>query len=81
MRQLATYDARDSIPTIVTAQRILTVDTERPEAEAFLTGELGRLRSVAVAPDGSLWVGTSNTDGRGDPDGRDDRIVRIAIFA
>ncbi|GAA3528845.1 oxidoreductase [Aeromicrobium flavum] len=48
---------------------------------AFLTGELGRLRSVAVAPDGSLWVGTSNTDGRGRPDRRDDRIVRVAIFA
>lgn len=49
-------------------------------ATAFLTGELGRLRSVAVAPDGALWVGTSNTDGRGDPRRQDDRIVRIAIF-
>ncbi|MBL3686267.1 amidohydrolase [Leucobacter zeae] len=37
MRQLATYDARDSEPTIVTADRILTVDESRPEAEAMLT--------------------------------------------
>jgi glucose/arabinose dehydrogenase len=29
---------------------------------AFLTGEYGRLRTVQVAPDGALWVTTSNTD-------------------
>ncbi len=57
----------------------LSGDAAGGESKAFLTGELGRLRSVAVAPDGSLWVGTSNTDGRGDPDGRDDRIVRVVI--
>src|SRR5690606_22559474 len=49
-------------------------------ATAFLTGELGRLRSVAVAHDGAMWGGTSNTDGRGDPRRQDDRIVRFAIF-
>lgn len=45
----------------------------------FLVDELGRLRSVAVAPDGSLWVGTSNTDGRGEPRRGDDRLVRVVI--
>ena len=39
MRSLATYDARNSAPTIVTAERILTVDESRPEAEAMLTAE------------------------------------------
>lgn len=43
----------------------------------FFVGEYGRMRTVAVAPDGRLWVMTSNTDGRGFPDGKDDRILLV----
>jgi glucose/arabinose dehydrogenase len=47
------------------------------EATVVLDG-LGRLRHVEVAPDGSLWVLTSNTF-RGDPREGDDRIVRVPL--
>ncbi|WP_238162010.1 PQQ-dependent sugar dehydrogenase [Kribbella antibiotica] len=49
------------------------------EPQAFFEGEYGRLRTVEVAPDGSLWVTTSNTDGRGESREGDDRILRVTI--
>ncbi|HEX2063551.1 MAG TPA: PQQ-dependent sugar dehydrogenase [Acidimicrobiales bacterium] len=46
--------------------------------EVLLDERLGRLRDVAVGPDGAVYLATSNRDGRGSPDEGDDRIVRIA---
>jgi glucose/arabinose dehydrogenase len=49
------------------------------EPQDFFVGDYGRLRTVVVAPDGSLWLSTSNRDGRGDPAAEDDRILRVAL--
>lgn len=49
------------------------------QPESFFVGEYGRLRTVVVAPDGSLWLATSNRDGRGRPAGEDDRILRVTL--
>ncbi len=63
-----------------TSLRRLTFDARGSVTgeEVLLAGELGRVRDVAVGPDGAVYVATSNKDGRGRPDDGDDRIVRIS---
>ncbi|MDT4941789.1 MAG: hypothetical protein QOJ34_1878, partial [Pseudonocardiales bacterium] len=36
----------------------------------------GRLRTVVAAPDGALWLTTSNRDGAGTPVAADERVIR-----
>jgi glucose/arabinose dehydrogenase len=45
--------------------------------DSLLVSLYGRLRDVLVAPNGDVYVATSNRDGRGSPSREDDRILRI----
>lgn len=69
--------------TIVIANlrgRVLrAVPVADPSTSTDLTTEYGRLRDVTVGPDGTLFVLTNNTDGRGSPGEGDDRIVSLAV--
>jgi glucose/arabinose dehydrogenase len=60
-------------------ERLWQVPLDGGEPRAWLEGELGRLRTVEPAGDGGLWLLTSDTDGRGDVDGGDDRLLRLAL--
>jgi glucose/arabinose dehydrogenase len=61
-------------------QVLRAVPVADPSAATDLyVGEYGRLRDVTLAPDGSLWILTSNTDGRGDPADGDDRILSVDV--
>jgi glucose/arabinose dehydrogenase len=56
----------------------IDVDGRRARHPAdFFVGTYGRMRTVVVAPDGNLWVTTSNRDGRGTPAAQDDRILLV----
>jgi len=53
--------------------------TDAGKPKAHFARDHGRIRNVAVAGDGSLWMTTSNTDGRQTPGKNDDKILRVAL--
>jgi glucose/arabinose dehydrogenase len=56
--------------------RVRLMGTKASKLSSVLRGH-GRIRTVVRAPDGTLWVSTSNRDGRGLPRDGDDRIIRL----
>ncbi|WP_344619925.1 PQQ-dependent sugar dehydrogenase [Dactylosporangium salmoneum] len=58
-------------------KRLWKVGLNGQQPRALLVGSYGRLRTVASAPDGTLWVMTSNRDGSGAPASTDDRILQL----
>jgi glucose/arabinose dehydrogenase len=91
VRPLATWSTDDASPSGIAVvgdrvyvaclrgRKLYRVGRDGGDPARLLSGEYGRLRTVAQAPDGSLWVITSNTDGRADPRRGDDRILRVRI--
>ncbi len=59
-------------------------DKQLGEPKEFFKGKFGRLRKATLAPDGTLWLITSNRDGRGGwssggGNPKDDRIIRVPL--
>lgn len=67
------------VMTTLRASHLYAVDLQDPglqTSDIILSGT-GRIRDVAQAPDGSLYILTSNTDGKGFPTDDDDRLLRV----
>ena len=64
--------------TSLRAANLYQLDLEEglKSQKSILSG-VGRIRDVVSGEDGSLYVITSNTDGKGFPDGTDDKLLRI----
>lgn len=63
-------------------ERLLTIQVDAAGtavATPYYTGAYGRLRDVSAGADGSLWILTDNTDGRGSPQAGDDRILQVGL--
>lgn len=53
-------------------------DKQIANVEPILT-EWGRIRNIYEAEDGSIYVMTNNRDGRGDPQSKDDKLIRLKL--
>jgi glucose/arabinose dehydrogenase len=58
-------------------ERLYRVGLDGRTPTPLLVGAYGRLRTVERAPDGSLWLLTSNRDGRGEATADDDQILSL----
>ena len=87
------YDS-DAIPlwkgkllmTTLKTGRLMVFDlsddgTEIDRASIYFPYEFGRIRDVCVAPDGRVFISTSNRDVQGAPRPGDDRIIEISSSA
>lgn len=53
--------------------------TNRRRKVRYFSGRFGRIRTVEKAPDGTLWITTSNRDGRHAAGAGDDRVIRLRL--
>jgi glucose/arabinose dehydrogenase len=66
----------DILLAALKAKQLRLVELPTDSERNILTG-FGRIRDVVEAPDGSLYVATSNRDGRALPEQGDDKILKI----
>lgn len=61
-------------------ERLWSVTTQDgPDAREWFRGEFGRIRDVIPGADGTLWMLTGNTDGRGRPRDGDDKLLQVPL--
>jgi len=71
---VTSLDGKDLLSAPLTVKNgTLSVGAFTPQ----LKGTYGRLDTVVAAPDGSLWLTTSNRDGHGTPISDDERVLHI----
>ncbi|OGY43348.1 MAG: hypothetical protein A3J62_03185 [Candidatus Buchananbacteria bacterium RIFCSPHIGHO2_02_FULL_38_8] len=51
---------------------------ENKEFKTHFFQDFGRLRAAVIGPDGFIYLSTSNKDGRGEINQRDDKIIRVS---
>jgi glucose/arabinose dehydrogenase len=56
-----------------------TGDGDVVSALPWFQNTVGRLRDVIAGPEGTVWLLTNNTDGRGEPRQGDDRILQLPL--
>jgi glucose/arabinose dehydrogenase len=60
-------------------ERLWVISPGATRARAFFVGTFGRLRDAVPGPNGTLWLLTNNTDGRGFPHSGDDRLLQVKL--
>ena len=61
-------------------ERLWAVNPGTPTtAVDYFSDSFGRIRDVIPGPDGTLWMMTNNTDGRGTPREGDDQILQVEL--
>lgn len=53
-------------------------DRGKIELKTAFKGQFGRIRIIKLANDGGFYIGTSNTDGRGQKKENDDKIIKVS---
>lgn len=62
-------------------QRLWSIALDRGLVLPWFVGQFGRIRDVVPGPDGTLWMLTNNTDGRGTPREGDDLLLQVSLYA
>lgn len=60
-------------------QRVWTISADGAQAQDWFVDLHGRIRHVLPGPDGTLWLLTNNTDGRGSPAAGDDQLIEYRL--